>query len=280
LTASISRDFFPAGSSRTRIKSLKNTIGYYTKNSSQFEYSSSIRDFDDCEVNLISVPSIFYGSRIEPGTIDLKFFVTGTLTARIQDSKRNGELVQTYLVSDSTATGSVQGLVLYKEGFLILTGAVDLTPNIDDYNGDSDSGPFQWIYFASTGSHNDGSYNGLPSSSFEINFKGNTYIPTLTMFAHAPRNELNHTENPTFLDYDLTSSRETSSTTFLAKGGSIKNIQDSIYPDPAADFVKQTYISKIIIYDEEKNVLGIAKLANPVRKREADSFTFKLKLDF
>ena len=40
-----------------------------------------------------------------------------------------------------------------------------------------------------------------------------------------------------------------------------------------------TYISKIAIYDEKKNVIGVAKLANPVRKTANREFTFKLKLD-
>ena len=34
------------------------------------------------------------------------------------------------------------------------------------------------------------------------------------------------------------------------------------------------------IYDEERNLIGIAKMATPVRKTEDDQFTFKLKLDY
>ena len=45
-------------------------------------------------------------------------------------------------------------------------------------------------------------------------------------------------------------------------------------------FEKQVYISKIGLYDKDRNLIGIAKLATPVRKREIDSYTFKLKLDF
>ena len=52
-----------------------------------------------------------------------------------------------------------------------------------------------------------------------------------------------------------------------------------MYNDPTASFQKQTYISRVAIYDEDKNLIAIAKLATPVRKRETDSYTFKLKLD-
>ena len=39
-------------------------------------------------------------------------------------------------------------------------------------------------------------------------------------------------------------------------------------------------ISQIGLFDEERNLVGIAKLATPVKKTEDREFTFKLKLDF
>ena len=33
------------------------------------------------------------------------------------------------------------------------------------------------------------------------------------------------------------------------------------------------------MYDKYKNLIAIANLATPVRKRQQDGFTFKLKLD-
>ena len=42
---------------------------------------------------------------------------------------------------------------------------------------------------------------------------------------------------------------------------------------------KETYISKIALYDNDKNLIGFAKLATPVRKTEDRQFIFKLKLD-
>ena len=52
------------------------------------------------------------------------------------------------------------------------------------------------------------------------------------------------------------------------------------YSTNSASFKKQTYISKIGIYDEQKNLIAIAKLAKPIKKTEQDAYTFKLKLDF
>ena len=60
---------------------------------------------------------------------------------------------------------------------------------------------------------------------------------------------------------------------------SIKNTVSASYTDSSASFEKQTYISKIGIYDENKNLIGIAKLATPIKKTEDRNLTFKLKLD-
>ena len=59
----------------------------------------------------------------------------------------------------------------------------------------------------------------------------------------------------------------------------ITNTIQSQYCEFESPFEKQTFISEIGIFDEHKNLLGVAKLANPVKKEESQDFTFKLKLD-
>ena len=72
----------------------------------------------------------------------------------------------------------------------------------------------------------------------------------------------------------------TSSTSFEERSTlQIKNTISSSYPDPNGNFAKQTFISKVGIYDENKNLIAIAKLAKPVKKTEERDLTFKLKLD-
>ena len=61
--------------------------------------------------------------------------------------------------------------------------------------------------------------------------------------------------------------------------GIIKNTVRSPYPDPTGSFEKIVYISKIGVYDEQKNLIAIAKVATPVKKTEDRELTFKLKLD-
>jgi len=59
----------------------------------------------------------------------------------------------------------------------------------------------------------------------------------------------------------------------------IKNIVSSSYTNHSASFKPITYISKVAIYDEDRNLIAIASLARPVKKTEDRSYTFKLKLD-
>ena len=59
----------------------------------------------------------------------------------------------------------------------------------------------------------------------------------------------------------------------------IKNTIQSQYCEFEDEFEKQVFISEIGIFDKDKNLIGVAKLANPVQKKITDDYTFKLKLD-
>jgi hypothetical protein len=106
----------------------------------------------------------------------------------------------------------------------------------------------------------------------------------MTMFAHANRGELNSSNNPTFLVH---SSSADGNDKLLVTGSymyvenekrNVQNVVSSSFQDTGS-FEKTTYLSSIGIYDDDRNLIGIAKLANPIRKREKDSYTFKLKVD-
>jgi hypothetical protein len=316
------------------IQALENTINYYRKWSPHFTYSSSFHPVDSRKelgyhawdksyqaVSIIDVPSIFFGSAIKKGTVNLKYYITGTLVGELKDPKRNGELIQTG-PSGSFQSGSVAGIVLYNEGAIVLTGSWDLTtgkstaftspegtsnpifgpPRLQDYqrynSGDSPS----WIYFG-TGMNdgypnnwdaNQGQYTSdkgssyrtvntasLHSSSFELLFSGTTYIPTITMMAHAKKGYLNWSNNPTYLNFGQGSGSISGSSFY--KESDVKTIKNTISSSFKGGFTgsfkKQTFIDKIGIYDKDRNLIAIAKVATPVRKLETDEYTFKLKLD-
>ena len=262
--------------------------------------------------NLIVIPKIFYGNKIKKGSIDLKFYYTGSLLARAQDIRKNGELVETYRGNEA-ATGSVIGMALYNEGVLLITASYNLDDNlVDGYmspTGSHADGVASWMvdnpkwgYFGAYKSfvisptEGDAHY-GPTSSSYSLEFQGTEKIPVITMLAHAKKNDLNWSNNPTFLDRkdewantnnlatDWHYTRVhgvTSGSSYYKENKyiSIHNTISSSYDNYSASYAPQTFISKIGIFDKDKNLIGIAKVANPVKKTEDRELTFKLKLDF
>ena len=59
----------------------------------------------------------------------------------------------------------------------------------------------------------------------------------------------------------------------------LANTVSSSYTDYSASFKRQVYISKVGIYDVNKNLIGVATLSNPVKKEEDEDLSFKIKLD-
>ena len=406
---------------RDRIYSLKNSFNYYRTLSNHYTFETSEWNKATQDIKLVSIPSIFYGSSIKKGSVKLNFYITGSLIATLEDTARNGELIQTYeapyiispasaaggniafaseiladynnkkiiledtsgtsetFIFDSTGTegatgtidasgfiivqinnlltkenimlefssavdsssiqistnpvvpfaavglqqelsgdsgntvmqnpdsipgltitqfiggadsssstglenqGKVAGVILYNEGFVALTGSWDLNSHQEEYiSGQGQESP-KWKHWGEKDRISPPTDFAI-SSSWDINFLGTNYIPTMTMLAHAKQGDLNYSNNPTFIDYeDRNDNMEAplSPNKFLEdKEMHIANITQSPYPNTSGSFEKTTYISKIGIYDENKNLIGIAKLATPVRKTESRQYTFKMKLDF
>ena len=286
LSASITRDFFSSsvelGESRARVEALKNTVNYYKVNSEHYSYSSNLGDGWDKQtqqLNLISIPSIFFGSQIKKGSLELNFFVSGTLIGTLKDEKQNGELVQTG-PEGSNNSGSVAGVALYNEGFLMLTGSWDLTSgqHTERYDGTNLISP-KWLYFGVGAQDNVAIPSGQQKSAWSLDFRGTTKTQVVTMFANAPKGAINHSNNLTYVTYGQ-SSESTGSSYYVENPSSeIKNVVSSSFSDPDPLFRKETYISRIGIYDEDRNLIAIAKLATPVKKTEERDLTFKLKLD-
>ncbi|MBV02878.1 MAG: hypothetical protein CML45_00640 [Rhodobacteraceae bacterium] len=311
MTASISREFMsPAAGARGTVVNteteivnlgagaptfphfygLKNRLEYYTRFSEHYRVSSSYETgWNKAEqaLNVIYVPSIFYGSRINPGTVSLKWYISGTLAAEVRDTKENGELIEV-TSSNSTGNGSVAGVVMYNEGVIILTGSWEVDPLVSlPLNDGLTSGGLvkpKWLYFGVGG--NDGKINpdradvAFATASFGIHFEAETNTQVYTMFAKASRGQANYSNNPTYL---------TKGEPYLQQSGShiyeenpnrtIKNTASSSFASYNEPFKRQVYISRVGIYDENKNLIGIATLANPVLKKEDEDLAFKIKLD-
>jgi hypothetical protein len=210
------------------------------------------------------------------------------LIGELQDIKQNGELIQVG-PAGSTSSGSVAGIVMYEEGFVMLTGSWSLNDEtIPMTAGSTTTSKPSWLYWGA-GMHDgvtqastagSGNTSNYMSASFLFNFKGQTDTQVLTMFAHAHRGKIDHSNNPTFVKYGQSKIDFTSSNRYEENSSlDLANIVSSSHSDLSASYSKQVYISRVAIYDENKNLIGVATLSNPILKKEKQEYTFKLRLD-
>ena len=283
--------------------SIKNVLRKYQFKSGHMNMITSaplpVRDLRLAECAVTNIPSIFYGKKIKPGTVELNYYITGSLIGTLKDVKHNGELVQTYQL-DSNPTdysGSVQGIILYNEGLIILTASHNMGPDNNigyvDHDGIATGNTRnKWTHFGSgwhpkPWSNSVGNYrkvynqNLAQKPSYEIKYQGVSEKPTLMMMSYAKQSELNWSNNPTFVDQTspYLGVYSTDSNKYVEQDVKIANITDTQFSDYTPEQKRETYITKVAIYDENKNLIGVASLANPVRKTEDRKYTFKLKID-
>jgi hypothetical protein len=192
------------------------------------------------------------------------------------------------LSSSNADSGSVAGVVLYNEGILLLTGSW----NLDSLNqtlpsslgtGTTTVRKPRWYDFGILPVYWNPSTD-LTGSSFEMSLSGTQIVPTVTMFANANKGEVNYSNNPSSLSYNPIENsliNTSGSNSYIEPSDiQIKNIVSASYNSPEPEFEKTVYINSVGIYDENKNLIAVAKMAKPIRKRNSDDLTFKLKLDF
>jgi len=293
LSASITREYVSEPSSSTpagagtynkSFFALKNALNHNGLRSSHYLVSSSYGNKNTQVLNLIHIPSIFYGSKIKPGSVKLEWYLTGSLIGVVTDHNQNGELIQTYGPNSEAVqyNNEVAGVVLYEEGVIVLTGSWRLNnnKNIQFQEGGPNRNP-RWVYFGAGA--NDGSSRSqtrFGNGSYKLSFKGHTETQVMTMFARAKRGEVNYSNNPTFLEHGQEKLFNTSSAIYQESSDlRLVNFVSSSYVGYNAPFKRQVYISRIGLYDRNKNLIGIAALASPVLKQDDQEYTFKLKLD-
>ena len=274
---------------------LRNSLDFAKRLGQHYDFPSGSSAL---VTNVIYIPSIFYGSEIKKGTVDLRMYITGTQIARCRDSRYDGALIMSGDSDNGSVTdGTTVGVVLYNEGAIILTSSVALStpaPTVKLYNIRDNTttvaqvGTNSWTAFGlGLPQGNDVSLEHLPnqaylqSASFGLEFAGTHKIPTVTMLANANRGELNYSNNPTYAQSSSVAFMRpiTGSNLYHEQARTIKNTHSSSYSDPTGSLEKTTYITKVGIYDDNKKLIGIASVAKPVKKTEDRDLTFKLKLD-
>jgi hypothetical protein len=286
VTSSLSRIYVPAGpefsssaapahNNKKYVRALANVI----RTQGSFSNGLTYGTLGTSEINMVCVPGIFCGSGIEKGSIKLRYSVTGTLLAEAQDINKDGRLIQV----SGTTTGHTIGNVVYNQGLILLTSSTALDPSYTDYYKSTSalSSP-SWTNFG-TGITQGGttlSHGSVTGSAYTVDFKGINKIPTLTMYAFSREGEMNLSSNPTFLEKTEEKSYDFTSSSYTERIRNTKKTNKSPYSDHEEDFENVTYISKVGIYDKDKNLIAIATLATPIKKTEKREYMIKMGIDF
>jgi hypothetical protein len=273
----MTRDYYPnGGGSRRQVNALKNILENYRIKSEHFSYSSSLGDKGTQDVTLIDIPGIIAGSGIKPGTVTMKFYVSGAVHGVLRDNAANGELRQEsgyYGTND----GDVAGVCLYDHGLILLTGSWEFSPHTDDYEG-LGATPAKWVHWGSSGSASP----KILSSSYVLECSGTNTVNTMTAYLDVPRT-LVHSSNPSFINFaDKSKYRTFASGSQMFKEMEIRatDWHKTPYSGSSGSFVRRTAVSKVGIYDEEGALIAVSKLATPlIVGADRSSRTIKLKLD-
>ena len=168
---------------------------------------------------VISVPQIYYGNRISPDSIELKFTLNEE-GKQITIVDYEGTLYRKDLGIDHIK--SKVGHVDYGNGLLCIFSPLLTSLGIDN---------------------------------FDLKLKGEKNMHVMQLDIPCPAGVANKSQHPSY-----------------------KNLRPSANANENDSNL--TYISSIYLHDENLNIIGKVNLAQPVQKREEDSFIFRVKVDF
>ena len=189
-----------------------------------------------------------------------KFYKSGSIVF-IPQTKFDEEIKRGTFVLNDTTTGA--RIVDDSNGNLFSTNAtfsqsVSSLSSSDNYVGNIfyNVGAFTITETASfDGSNN---YTDVTSGNYSISYNGTTVINTYEWNCDVQPNELNDTTNPTV---------------YHSSGlGKLKdNLTSSNFP---------TYITEVGLYDDQKSLVGYARLSKPIPKSQKLPMKFLLRLDY
>lgn len=243
------------------IRSLKNIINSNNAKDSLYDYNIIY----DNPVNILAFNSLHLGSGLKKGSININIYLLGSIIDSASDFRENGIL---YNKNDEKI-----GVILYNEGFIILTNTSSLSE--DEFYFSSSYQEFydspRWIHSF---------LNSNESLYYDMSYSTKNEVPSNTYFVFADKNNLNHSNNTTYIESG--SYWSIYNNNFFVENDKIKikNTIQSPFVNGNANFEKQTFITRIGLHDSDKNIIGIASLSNPIKKLENREFLFKLKIDF
>lgn len=143
-------------------------------------------------------------------------------------------------IYSGSMTGTLVGNIFYSEGLVVLKGGGLNTESPANDFGEVSPTNFKW----------------------RISFKGTHKIPVKIFRCRAPIGQLNASTNPTY--YRV----------LTGTNAPHRNEKEVVIPN------QTTYITTIGLYNDDYKLVGLAKLAQPIKKEEQQDILFRLRLDF
>jgi hypothetical protein len=169
--------------------------------------------------------------------------LTGSLTASDIDADGSTRILYDNGrggVYSGSMSGTIVGNIFYNEGMIVLKGGGLSTESPNSDFGEVSNSNFKW----------------------RLNFKGVHKIPVKVFRCHAPAGQLNASTNSTFFKV-LTGSLD-----------DYRNQKQLVLSESI------TYITTIGLYNEDYELIGMAKLAQPIKKEISKNLLFRVRLDF
>ncbi len=192
----------------------------------------------------LSVPSLFYGRQIATGTFEMterQNEFSGTFLHRvIRDDGRGGLYMR--LLPSGTREQDLDPPVTWNR-----VGHIFYPEGIAVLNHDAA------IHFADGSNY---SFINDPARALSLGFRGVNRIPTNMISCRVGPAEANASNNATYAT--------------RASGSDRYELVDP---------TRTTWITAVGLYDDRYRLVGVAKLAAPLRKRERDRFNIRLKFD-
>ena len=202
-----------------RLRRFRGSVAQFGTESLVSENKLSPQDFLSPLSTVITVPQIYYGNRISPDSIELKFTLNEE-GKQITIVDYEGTLYRKDEGIDTIC--SKVGHVDYGNGILCVFSPLLTSLGLQD---------------------------------FDLKFKGEKNLHVMQLDIPCSSGVANKSQHPSY-----------------------KKLRPSANANETDSNL--TYISSIYLHDENLNVIGKVNLAQPVQKREEDSFIFRVKVDF
>jgi hypothetical protein len=195
------------------------------------------------EFRIVHVPSLYYGRAIQTGSVRLtcNSFLSSSLMRTLVDDGRGG-----LYLSGSASSSSLDEREEYVGVAWPKVGNVFYSEGLIVIKDPA------LLDFGQTNPD-----SPLQDDLLQVSFQGQQSIPSNVFMCRVNGAKANASNNPSFTTYDSGSDK-------------FRVIRD----EPT------TYITAVGLYDKRRKLVGVAKLAQPIRNREIDKLNIRLKLDF